>query len=432
MRKMSSEELSRSFDGKSKEHEHDGDQTSNRVYISLFIWFLIGLFPLIITILMSPRHSSAEDYPSIRAAEDFSDETKVDVESAVKTFKQPAPEEEFSAIVKKAEEVHRALPEFHPYSSIYGFYPDAKPETLPVDATAAGTGILYFFSFSMPEEELKSAAKDARKHGVVMVLRGLHKDNFGDTAKKLGAVLGAQGSDANIDPTLFDDYGVEKVPLIIKIERGGRIWKMAGASIDFALRKFKEKEDDGEDPSDLGVYGPTEQIGEKSMLELIYERIAKVDWRAKASEISERALRYDGFDIPTSKEDNSYYIDPSIVLADDIKDESGKVVFPAGTTVNPVDVIPLTGRYIFINGDDPAQVKFALADDYRMMILVKGNVKKLMKGQTKRFFIANDMLIKKYAISAVPSIISQEQRYIRVDQKGMKPGAEMHQQASKP
>jgi conjugal transfer pilus assembly protein TraW len=76
--------------------------------------------------------------------------------------------------------------------------------------------------------------------------------------------------------------------------------------------------------------------------------------------------------------------DPSITLSEDIHDADGRLLFAAGTTVNPADIAPFPGALLYLSGDDKRQV--ALAEklikqkgDALKVILVDGSPAELMR-----------------------------------------------------
>ena len=61
----------------------------------------------------------------------------------------------------------------------------------------------------------------------------------------------------------------------------------------------------------------------------------------------------------------------------------------AGTRVNPLDTVPLRQRLVFLDGDDPAQVAWAMGRTTALnakLILVRGSPFALMKAEQRRFY----------------------------------------------
>ncbi len=95
--------------------------------------------------------------------------------------------------------------------------------------------LLIFVSFSMPESSLKSLSREAQKQGAVLVMRGLYRDSFVQTAQKLQQL----GITVDIHPKLFETHHIVSVPTFVKIDNGRPLYSLKGnVTLDFALKKF--------------------------------------------------------------------------------------------------------------------------------------------------------------------------------------------------
>ncbi len=83
---------------------------------------------------------------------------------------------------------------------------------------------LVFVSFSMPEASLRSLLAEAARVESPVVLRGLVDNSIKRTVARLGELLGTGNSSETtseptpslaIDPTLFERFGVDKVPTFV-------------------------------------------------------------------------------------------------------------------------------------------------------------------------------------------------------------------------
>jgi conjugal transfer pilus assembly protein TraW len=114
----------------------------------------------------------------------------------------------------------------------------------------------------------------------------------------------------------------------------------------------------------------------------------------------------------------SWKFDPTITLAADIFDDKGRRIWAEGTRVNPLDTVPLRQKLIFINADDPAQLKWALSDkaaSKAKLILVRGAPLKLMKTHQKRFYFdQGGKLTAHFGIKAVPAVVEQQGRVLLI------------------
>lgn len=105
---------------------------------------------------------------------------------------------------------------------------------------------LYIFvSFSMPEGVLKKLGHDAHKIGAKLVLRGLFENSFVKTGKKVMDL----GINVMIDPNLFKDHKIERVPTFLYLkDKGGNEILRGNVNLDFVLETFKEG-DQSKDPN---------------------------------------------------------------------------------------------------------------------------------------------------------------------------------------
>ena len=92
-----------------------------------------------------------------------------------------------------------------------------------------------FVSYSMNDGALQAYFKEAIRDKAVLVMRGLAKDSFQETKARCDKLSIAY----NIDPELFDTYGVKVVPTIVR-DTKGVIKKITGhIPLREALKIFK-------------------------------------------------------------------------------------------------------------------------------------------------------------------------------------------------
>ena len=73
-----------------------------------------------------------------------------------------------------------------------------------------------FVSFSMPETLLRETLKESAQLNIPAYLNGLYRDSMSETALKVMA-LNKRIPNLNlaIDPTLFERFGIQKVPALV-------------------------------------------------------------------------------------------------------------------------------------------------------------------------------------------------------------------------
>ena len=93
-----------------------------------------------------------------------------------------------------------------------------------------------FVSHSMPEPALQAYFKEAQKSKAILVMRGLYQDSFIATKNKSEALKITY----DINPNLFEDYGIKVVPTIVE-DNEGIVKKITGhIPLTEALKIFAE------------------------------------------------------------------------------------------------------------------------------------------------------------------------------------------------
>ena len=135
------------------------------------------------------------------------------------------------------------------------------------------------------------------------------------------------------------------------------------------------------------------------MLEGFYNKLRQAEADGKMAEVDERmkerfiahANRPKGVTLPHTQKHRVHYFDPTIVLSQDLIDHGGSVLWPVGTTVNPLDYVSMTQQWLLFDADDPEQA--AWAHDYLKRypnqvrpILTQGAILKLTEAWQIRFY----------------------------------------------
>lgn len=184
---------------------------------------------------------------------------------------------------------------------------------------------------------------------------------------------------------------------------------------------------------DLGVVGPVYPIAEQDMLQTIEQRLTALEESGELARLEDDAkARYqayverpEGVRLPRATQNRTYYVDPSLTVPYDIKDHEGRIIHPAGTTINPLDYMTLSKQLLFFDGDDPVQVEWARAmvdgDPLHIKpILTDGPVLALMKEwQVRLYFDQRGQLVEQFGIQAVPVTLSQDGIRLRVVEHGL-------------
>lgn len=178
---------------------------------------------------------------------------------------------------------------------------------------------------------------------------------------------------------------------------------------------------------DLGVVGTVFPIKERNIMEVLHEKLASpmgkkllhdFETRLKEKGDSKHHLPTPNKTLTPTPKYRTYRFNPSISLDRDLTDHNGTRFYQAGTTVNPLDQITLSKEYLFIDGDRPRQVAWAL--DYKkkrptMIILVKGDPIRLMRDAgVQVFFDQEEAMAKRFQLTHVPCSMAQEGTHLRI------------------
>lgn len=187
--------------------------------------------------------------------------------------------------------------------------------------------------------------------------------------------------------------------------------------------------------ADLGSVGPVHGIREPHAIEYIQARLRAMErngelaeWERESKERIVSGIRrpkpIEGLTATTTA--RTFYYDPTLTVAENIVDHLGNILIPAGTRQNPLDVLSLSKHLLFFDARDARQVAFAkrLIAHYGgrvKPILVGGSYLELMKEWRQPVYYDQwAYLVKRFGITQVPAIVSQEGRLLRVDEVKVK------------
>lgn len=170
--------------------------------------------------------------------------------------------------------------------------------------------------------------------------------------------------------------------------------------------------------SDFGVIGKTYPIKETDLIVAMQKRMAEKvkngEFKAEIDRMKKRTQQYvarpKGITLPVARQYSAVNINVEYRLPNDIKDANGKVLYRAGTVVNPLQIYPIRKGFCFIDGDDKRQVNWAKKACYpeNKIVLVKGNYLDVSKETNLRiYFDQQQKLVNRFKISAVPTVIRQ-------------------------
>ena len=171
--------------------------------------------------------------------------------------------------------------------------------------------------------------------------------------------------------------------------------------------------------ADYGQMGQTFPIIEADLLTTIETKLRTLEANGGIErlqrEMQEQAVasvrrpkRVDGMTPAITKRE--WLFDPSIVTEDDIVDAKGNLIAARGTRVNPLDMVQLHQALVFIDGDNAAELAWAVktwSDARAKIIFVSGSPFDAMKPWQRRFYFdQGGTLTGKFGIRHTPAVVS--------------------------
>ncbi|MDO8771595.1 MAG: type-F conjugative transfer system protein TraW [Burkholderiaceae bacterium] len=183
--------------------------------------------------------------------------------------------------------------------------------------------------------------------------------------------------------------------------------------------------------TDLGVIGPTYEISEPHLLKMIEQRLREKERTGELKRLEEEA-KARGVDavtnpqpvagIRTTQAARTFYMDPSFTLDRNILDAQGRLLFPAGTRKNPLEIVSLSKHLLFFDARDRRQVSRAR----ELMATYQGKVKPILTGgsyldlmkswRIPVYYDQQGLLTRRFGIRQVPALVSQEGQRLRIDE----------------
>ena len=183
---------------------------------------------------------------------------------------------------------------------------------------------------------------------------------------------------------------------------------------------------------DYGQRGTVFPVIERDLLEQIHSRLTQMERSGETARLNEdlkrrtiaRVNRPDPVaGIVRASEARRWQFDPTITLAADIRGAKGELIHAAGTRVNPLDSVRLRADLLFLDGDDPDQLAWALKQAANAkLILVKGAPLELMKARQRRFYFdQGGKLTERFGIRSVPARVRQQGRLLEISEIALPP-----------
>ena len=187
---------------------------------------------------------------------------------------------------------------------------------------------------------------------------------------------------------------------------------------------------------DHGVMGQTWGIVEPDLLSVIDTRLKGREADGSIARMQQALVRKTENSIhnPTpigglevTREPREWTFDPSIVVADDIRDQKGNLIARKGQRVNPLAFVTMKQDLVFVDGRAQAQVDWAVkrwSATNAKIIFVAGSPFDRMREKKRRFFYDQQgTLVRHFGIAHVPAIVAPAGDVLKVSELNVSGGS---------
>jgi conjugal transfer pilus assembly protein TraW len=179
----------------------------------------------------------------------------------------------------------------------------------------------------------------------------------------------------------------------------------------------------------LGARGPVKEISERNLIAVMKEKMLQVDLMAKKDESIDTYFQRSQFIyLDEATEDQTRYLDPTVVVQKGIKDTNGNVVVPAGSQFNPLAMRPFTRRLVVFNPNRDEEVEWlkSLPENKRLKDVYIASELDGPRGweqlQDVQDFIDDNVFLLKsdvwqrFDIERTPSIVTSEGLMFKIEE----------------
>lgn len=235
--------------------------------------------------------------------------------------------------------------------------PDGAREKPPItEADQAHDQWLLFVSTSLGEQTLRAIFREAADTGATVLFRGIPEgETLGQALRRIRRLLeGIEPvPEIRIDPAAFVLWRVTSVPQLVYLQNAEFTASVKGVY----SREWLARQVAAGHTGDLGQRGPVELVAEPDLMAVLRKRAEALDLAAHKRVAIQRFWERQAFvELPAADTVRTRWVDPTVVLSRPLTDGKGKVLVPARTRINPLEVLPFTQTLMVFDARKAEQV----------------------------------------------------------------------------
>ncbi|WP_233579731.1 type-F conjugative transfer system protein TraW [Legionella septentrionalis] len=170
----------------------------------------------------------------------------------------------------------------------------------------------------------------------------------------------------------------------------------------------------------LGNYGQIFPVLEKDIRQILMNRLHEMESSGELEKyrqevigrVSKHIVRPSPLNLSTTNSPQTFYVDPTVTINQDIRLPNGVVVAKAGMRLNPFKHVTFSKTLFFFNSDDKHQLSWVKNHyrDYQYVkfILTGGDIREAANALGRVYFDLNGQLTQLLHIKHVPTIVFQQ------------------------
>lgn len=176
--------------------------------------------------------------------------------------------------------------------------------------------------------------------------------------------------------------------------------------------------------NNVGTFGDTYPVAEKSLLVLFKERLQQMDLSKLQNQWVETVVQYATRPAPIQLKHAEFFhqesFDPSIILTQDIRDAKGHLLYAKGMRINPLDYLPhYQPHLLFINADNEKELTYTVDclqkyPDLKI-ILIQGDVPKTAQVFNHAvYFDQGGHLVARFELHETPALLYRQEKHFMI------------------
>ena len=183
---------------------------------------------------------------------------------------------------------------------------------------------------------------------------------------------------------------------------------------------------------DLGRFGETFVIVEEDLLKIITRKLEQLNQNGDLlshqlyiqNKIKQRVLEPVANNLPETVNQRVFYYDPTITVAEDLKDHRGNIFKLKGEKINPLNHYSFKEPWLFFDLSSSKQKEFAINElkhKKLKLILTRGRPLELMQELNQSvYFDQSGWLVKKFKIKQLPALVEQQGDSLKITEMELK------------